>query len=91
MQTKGDPVAEKNLWLDKYIPEIANTHRLFCPCDASKWDTVCKTVDPTDKTFVLLDDYSPNLRQWEKDSRGAGVEIVSTFHNASSFLSEKNW
>ena len=41
MQTKGDPVAEKNLWLDKYIPEIPNAHRLFCPCDASKWDTVC--------------------------------------------------
>ena len=55
--------------------ELARRSRLFCPCDASKWDTVCKTVDPTDKTFVLLDDYSPNLRQWEKDSRGAGVAI----------------
>lgn len=75
MQTKGDPVAEKNLWLDKYIPEIPNAHRLFCPCDASKWDTVCKTVDPTDKTFVLLDDYSSNLHQWEEDSSGAGVAI----------------
>lgn len=74
METRGDPVAEKKAWLDKFIPEIDEEHRLFCPCTASKWETVARAVG-TEKTLILLDDYSVNLRAWESDSHGAGIGI----------------
>lgn len=74
MPTLGDPVDEKNRWIDQYLPEIGKDHRLFCRCDQSKWQ-VAHTAAGDNKTFILLDDYSKNLHTWVEDSDGKGIGI----------------
>lgn len=73
METHGDPVAEKKGWLDEYLPEVDEEHRIFCPCSASKWEVACNAVKA--ENMVLLDDYSKNLHDWVADSKGKGVGI----------------
>ena len=53
-------LAEKNAWLDKYLPEIDAKHRIFSPNgnDKKAFITGFKEND------VLLDDYTPNLLKW---------------------------
>ena len=74
MPTLGDPVDEKNRWLDQYLPEIGKDYRLFCRCDQSKWQ-VAHTAAGDNKTLILLDDYSKNLHAWVEDSDGKGIGI----------------
>lgn len=56
---------EKNEWLDRYLPEIDQEHRIFLPCGADKKDYVPSGIDPED---VLLDDYTVNLMEWDPPS-----------------------
>ena len=60
-------LSEKNQWLDLHLPEIATTHRVFCPCGTDKKSHVPGGIRPTD---FLLDDYTQNLSQWEPPARG---------------------
>ena len=55
-------VAEKNAWLDKYLPEIAVTHRIFTRAGKNKADYI-DAVGPGD---YLIDDYNKNLYEFEK-------------------------
>lgn len=58
---------EKNAWLDKYLPEIDASHRLFLPCGADKKEAISGGVTSDD---FLLDDYTLNLNAWEPPARG---------------------
>lgn len=58
---------EKNSWLDKYLPEIKNDHRIFPPCGMDKKDFVPGGITELD---YLLDDYTLNLNQWEPPAKG---------------------
>lgn len=58
---------EKNAWIDKYLPEIDNEHRIFPPCGADKKDYIPGEIGQTD---YLLDDYSVNLSMWEPPAKG---------------------
>lgn len=58
---------EKNAWLDRYLPEIDKSHRLFPPCGSDKKDVIKDGI--TEKDF-LLDDYTLNLNAWEPPARG---------------------
>lgn len=58
---------EKNLWLDRYLPEIRAEHRIFLPCGTDKKQYIPGGIRSTD---VLLDDYTMNLSQWEPPARG---------------------
>lgn len=60
-------LAEKNQWLDKYLPEIDMEHRLFPPCGKNKLDYV---PDGARETDFLLDDYTHNLTLWEPPAKG---------------------
>lgn len=51
-------LSEKNEWLDKYIPEIDEAHRIFVPCGEDKAAYVTGGISGND---ILLDDYSANL------------------------------
>lgn len=64
---------EKNLWLDKYLPELAPERRIFVPQCENKSDYVLGGIQPDD---VLLDDYSENLREWEA-AGGIGVKLMT--------------
>lgn len=56
------PLADKNAWLDKYLPEIDKEHRIFVPDGENKTLYVPGGLRASDG---LLDDYTKNLREWE--------------------------
>lgn len=58
---------EKNEWLDRYLPEINQEHRVFVPCGTDKKEGI---RDGVRKTDFLLDDYTKNLHEWQPPARG---------------------
>lgn len=62
----GMAVAEKDAWLDAYVPVIDKAHRIYCHCGEDKSLYVPDGIDATD---ILLDDYSTNLHAWRKKGR----------------------
>ncbi|MDD6036440.1 MAG: hypothetical protein PUC30_09665 [Lachnospiraceae bacterium] len=67
---------EKNMWLDKYIPEIDRTHRIFVPCGKRKSDYV---PNPTEQD-ILIDDYHINLNAWH----GVPVKVFNGINGTSN-------
>lgn len=59
--------AEKDAWLNKYLPEIDAEHRIYPPCGDSKLAYVPGGIRTTD---FLLDDYTHNLILWEPPAKG---------------------
>lgn len=66
---------EKNLWLDKYLPEIDQNHRIFVPCGQCKKDYV-PNPSPKDR---LVDDYGLNLNAWH----GLAIKIYNGINGTS--------
>lgn len=60
-------IDEKNAWLNKYLPEIPMSHRIFPPCGENKLDYVPGGIRADDH---LLDDYTKNLVLWEPPAKG---------------------
>ena len=58
---------EKNEWLDRYLPEIDNEHRVFVPCGSNKKEGIQGGIRSND---FLLDDYTHNLNNWQPPARG---------------------
>jgi len=56
---------EKKMWLDKYLPEMDEAHRMFTPCGQDKKDY----VDIKESDY-LLDDYTHNLNLWQPPAKG---------------------
>lgn len=61
---------EKKQWLDYWLPEIDDLHRVFVPCGEKKKDCVPDGIRDTD---ILLDDHTPNLLHWS----GWGVKVLN--------------
>lgn len=72
---------EKNAWLDKYLPEIDEKHRIFPPCGNDKKDYIPGGVREDD---YLLDDYTRNLKAWQPPARG--IKLVNAIND-----SKKTW
>lgn len=69
--------AEKQEWLDTHLPKMFDAERtLFVPCGSSKLDYVPGGVHTGD---YLLDDYTPNLREWER----AGGTPIKVFNGCN--------
>lgn len=67
---EGSPYVlnEKELWLNKYLPEIDARNRLFVPAGIAKSDFINDKLVNIDKaTNVLIDDYTVNLLKWKED------------------------
>ncbi|MGC2873994.1 hypothetical protein ACDL92_11965 [Ihubacter sp. mB4P-1] len=64
---------EKNAWLNQYLPEIDEKHRIFPPCGEDKTLYISGGVKEPD---ILLDDYSVNLFQWQK-AGGKAVKLMN--------------
>lgn len=60
-------LAEKNAWIDKYLPQIDEAHRIFPPCGEDKKEYIPDGVREND---FLLDDYTHNLTLWQPPARG---------------------
>ena len=69
-------LGEKNEWVDKFLPEIDDTHRIFPPCGDNKLHYIPKGVRATD---VLLDDYTKNLKEWEPPA--IGVKLLNDINS----------
>ena len=63
-------LAEKNTWLDMYLPEIPYDKRIFPPCGCDKKDYIPDGIRNTD---FLLDDYTHNLTLWQPPARGIKI------------------
>lgn len=66
---------EKNLWVDKYLPEIDNSHRIFVVYGDAKTDYVDDILNS-----VLLDDFSKNLHDWNR-SGGTCIKFLNGINN----------
>lgn len=73
---------EKNEWLDKYLPEIKNNHRIFVPCGTDKKAAISNL---TDKDF-LLDDYTVNLLDWTPP--GKGIKLINNLNHTKGTWKE---
>ena len=51
---------DKNLWIDRYVPEIDEEHRLFCPYGIDKWDYLVQIGFNPTRWDILLDDFTKN-------------------------------
>lgn len=60
-------LAEKNAWLNRFLPEIDKEHRIFPPCGGEKKNYIPYGIRETD---CLLDDYTQNLSNWEPPAKG---------------------
>lgn len=58
---------EKNEWLDMYLPEIDEQHRVFTKCGEDKKNFIIGGIRPND---FLLDDYTNNLVLWQPPAKG---------------------
>lgn len=63
---------EKNEWLNKHLPLIPDTNRLFVPCGTEKRHAVPQGIKEND---YLLDDYTKNLMEWEP--AGKGIKLLN--------------
>lgn len=70
--------AEKNLWLDKYLPMIDQKHRIFCDYGTEK----SRFIKNPKNNDVLLDDYTKNLISWH----GIGIKVLNGINDT-----HKSW
>lgn len=66
---------EKNAWLDKYLPEVDEKHRIFVPngSDKKAW------VIGFNEDDTLLDDYTPNLLKWNP---ARGIKLLNLINHS---------
>ncbi len=70
-----DAIAQKNGWIDKFIPFIKKDHRIFLKCGESKGERIVKEFGTLDNS-ILIDDHSPNLIDWEKNG-GKAIKFLN--------------
>ena len=73
---------EKNEWLNKYLPEIDNSHRLFVPCGTDKKEA----IDDLSESDFLLDDYTVNLLDWTPP--GKGIKLINNLNHTNGTWKE---
>lgn len=75
---------DKNLWLDRFLPEVKAEHRIFMPCGARKADYINLA---NGELNVLLDDYTRNLQEWVVGKvNNVGVKIINGINDT-----HKSW
>ncbi len=72
-------INEKNEWLDKYLPELDQQHRIFVPYGKNKTDYIQGNITKMD---FLLDDSETNLIEWNK--QGSAIKLVNELNDRES-------
>lgn len=65
---------DKHIWLDKYLPSMEYSNRLFVPYGDSKYEYIKERG--SNKPF-LIDDFTKNLLEWE----GIGIKCLNGINN----------
>lgn len=74
--------AEKDEWLDLFLPELTRDKRIYTLCGESKAEAVSWLLHEDGEPVVishgdvLLDDYSVNLHDWEA-AGGTGIKFLN--------------
>ncbi len=68
-------VADKRLWLDEYLPEIADCDRIFVAYGSTKSNSIAEPK----QTDVLIDDYTINLLDWH----GLGIKVLNGINHTN--------
>lgn len=68
--------SEKNEWLDRNLPEIDSTHRIFLDYGQDKFSV----IEEFDHNCVLLDDYTYNLQKWD-EMGGISIKLLNPINN----------
>jgi hypothetical protein len=63
---------EKNIWLDRHLPEIQISNRIYSIIGESKKDCIPNGINKND---YLLDDYPHNLHDWAQE--GCGIKLFN--------------
>lgn len=80
---------EKNLWLNKHLPEISNDKRLYVPYDMTKSEFVKNKVDLSNSINVLIDDFTKNLNEWTVPN-AIPIKVLNGINNTKgSWLTNK--
>lgn len=77
---EGEPpycVAQKHAWLDKYLPEIDKSHRIFTGVGENKAELIPHGIRASD---VLIDDYNKNLDEWQTFG-GHSIKFVNNINH----------
>lgn len=69
----ASPKKEKDMWLDKYLPEIDSSHRIYVPYGEAKSNYVPKNISKSD---FLFDDKTSNLEDFEQMG-GTGIKLLN--------------
>lgn len=69
---------EKVEWLHRYVPRLKESHIFLVPHDKSKVEYLKETkIDLSGMNF-LVDDYQPNLEDWEKQGENfIGIKALN--------------
>ena len=67
---------EKNAWMDRYLPEIDTSHRIFTRAGEDK----SQYIDLENHECFLLDDYNKNLYEFEI-AGGQGVKFCNDINH----------
>lgn len=67
-------LTEKQAWMDKYLPEVDQEHRIFVPNGSDKKQFV-GGLRPDD---YLMDDYTKNLLRWQP---GKGIKLLNAINH----------
>lgn len=71
-------LAEKNYWLDKYLPELPQDKRIFTNYGDDKSIYVIGGITNND---YLIDDYTKNLLEW-KELGGIGIKYLNGINHS---------
>lgn len=67
-------IREKEAWLNRYLPEIAEKQRIYTPPDFPKSKYIPGGVQERD---ILIDDHTPNLLVWP----GRGIKALNPLNH----------
>lgn len=77
LQDSKFALAEKQKWLDRYLPEIKLSNRIFI----SHQDSKASMIRNIKREDYLLDDYTPNLIAWSK--KGTAIKLVNEINDTT--------
>lgn len=72
-------LAEKNSWLNRYLPEIPYDKRIFVHYGDNKKDYILNGITSFD---YLIDDYAKNLIEW-KEAGGTGIKYLNDINHTN--------
>lgn len=78
IETAETVIKEKEKWIEKYL--CKNNSNLFLKITSNKAEQVSKNYGKIDKSFILIDDYNKNLRDW-REAGGTAIKFVNEIND----------